>query len=524
MTRFRSTSVFLFVGLGMLAMAGCQTSDNEPITDPEALRYAAEADSLGLETFLALPAATQSSRREEAQRWRTRASEASNLASEMRALRTVCGLDPTDAACWLTLARRCRWYGDYQQTEDALIAGRAALYHGIHHRHRWAAQAAITEAWLRYDRGEWKRGLAATDTARVHGADMDEVQLLKALHLAGDQHNRRAEEVAYRFQDRDHRAHWIYGVSYWRRGGPQPAHGIFTGTASSISSGAADFVKGNMSPTTVRAAECYRDFGMVEELLENWWLARNKYEFAVGHVPGRDHAGLIEVEYPPLGQTSDKTKMPIYLAFGRYYVTGSLSGYVNMALHHFEAATNDQDSEFWAAAVLDGAGSCVRLKINEAYAKRARGLVMSQVEGQKGQARVDLEAAQRWFDQNRIDDFRTLTTLAHLYLEKERPARARPLLERAVKASPENARAWSDLGLAYVRLGDLEPALAALERALELDSQLAVAWYNRGLLRYHLEDLSGAVTDLEQAHALAPDDPNISGLLEQLRRRLDQPQ
>ena len=56
------------------------------------------------------------------------------------------------------------------------------------------------------------------------------------------------------------------GVHHVQICNPEPAHGIFTGTASAVSSGTSDFVKGQMRPTTVHAAECYRDFGTVEEM------------------------------------------------------------------------------------------------------------------------------------------------------------------------------------------------------------------------------------------------------------------
>jgi tetratricopeptide (TPR) repeat protein len=278
-----------------------------------------------------------------------------------------------------------------------------------------------------------------------------------------------------------------------------------------------------MRPTTVRAAEAYRDFGTVEELLTNWWLAKQQYEFSADFVPNMDEAAVNRRDHSILGRSSDKDPMPVWLAFDRYYVTGSLSAYVALAFQRFEAATEPAQREFWAAAVLDGGGSLVRQENAEPWAKRARGLVMAEFAGRQGQARVDLEWALRWFDSHRVEDLRTLTTLARLYLEADRPARARPLLERASRVAPENARVWSDLGLAYVQINELEAALAALQQALDLDNQLAVAWYNRGLLRYHLDDLPGAVADLERAHELAPDDPNVEGLLTQLRKRLEQP-
>jgi tetratricopeptide (TPR) repeat protein len=507
--------------VALAVVAACTSPPPVTVEYPAAVRYAAESDSLSLSDYLALPASARAGRRTVADRWRAIAAAPPSPARELQALRTVVGLEPTDAPAWLQLARRSRWFGDYQQVEDALAGCRAAIPHAEGRRREVAGGAALCESWLRYDRGEWRRGLAWADSAAAQGAADDAVQLLRALHLAGLGHNRRAEDVAYRFARRDHRAHWIYGVSFWRRGGPQPAHGIFTGTGSDVASGSDDFVKGAMRPATVRAAECYRDFGTVEELLENWWLAEQQYEYSVEFVPGADHPSVMRVDHAPLGHRGGDRTLPTWLAFDRYHVTGSLSAYAALAFARFETAPDAATREFWAAAVVDATGSLVRLDVHRAWARRARGLVLAEVPAQHPQARADLEAARRWFEARRIGDLRTLTTLGRLHLLAERPARARPVLERASEVAPADASVWAALGLSYIHLGESERALAALRRALELDADLAVAWYNRGLLRYHLRDLPGAVRDLERAHELAPQDPDITRLLEQLRRRLD---
>lgn len=213
--------------------------------------------------------------------------------------------------------------------------------------------------------------------------------------------------------------------------------------------------------------------------------------------------------------------MPVWLAFDRYYVTGSLSAYAALAYERFETAADASTREFWGAAVVDAAGTLIRLDFTAESARRARGLVLAESPENRARARADLEDVLRRLDNRRREDPVVLTTLARLYLQDDRPAAARPLLERAVRLEQESARAWSDLGLAYVRLGEEEPALAALQRAIDLDPELAVAWYNRGLLRYHLRDLPGAVADLERAHELAPDDPEVTALLQQMRRLME---
>ncbi|HOX26062.1 MAG TPA: tetratricopeptide repeat protein [Candidatus Krumholzibacteria bacterium] len=506
--------------LALAVLAGCQHRARVAGDDLESLRFAAGADSLGLAEFLELPADERADRVDEAARWAARLASPAGLATELQTLRTTVGLDPTRADAWLWLAERTRWFGDYQQTEDALAGCRAALPYLSDRRQPVAVGAAICEAWLRYDRGEWKRGLAWTDSADAWGGDQDEVQLLRALHLAGLGRNRRAEDIAFRFAQRDHRAHWIYAVSFWRRGGPQSAHGIFTGAGGAASYGTEDFVKGGMRMATVRASECYRDFGAVEEVLENWWLAERQYEFAAAFVPNLDRTVVKRVDGPVLSGRDSDEALPVWLAFDRYYVTGSVSAYTALAFARFQQAETPAQREFWASATVDAAGTCVRLDIDAAWARRDRGLVLAEAPDQLAQARLDLETALRWFDLQRRDDVATLRALGHLYLVAERPARARPVLERASRLAPADPTIWSDLGLAHIHLGEPELAMASLARALRLDPTLAVAWYNRGLLRFHLEDLPGAVADLEQARALAPQNREIATLLEEVRRRL----
>lgn len=504
-------------GLLLALLAGCQPGPARLAVDPADLRYAAAADSLGLEAFLELSVPRQRERAQQARRWLSRADGAADLASELRALRTVVGLDPTEAGAWLRLARRCRWFGDYQQAEDALAGLAAAYPRALRQRHLIAGQAALTASWLRYDRGEWRRGLAWADSAAAHGADDEDVQLLKALHQAGLGWNRRAEDVAIRFAQRDHRTHWIYGISFWRRGGgAEAARAVFTGRATGIN---IELVQGPMLVRGPRAAECFRDHARVEELVGNWWEAERLYTSSMKFIPGRQRAELHKVNHPPLGRM-DGVTMPIWLAFDRHYVTGSLSAYTDLAFRRFQAAAEPDTRAFWAAAAVDAAGTCIRLGIDEPQARRVRGLVMAEVPAQRQQASADLEASRQQSDRSNVTDVEVLAALGRLQLREGRPDLARPLLERAVGAAPTSAGVWADLGLARAQLGHPELALAALEQALALDSNLAAAWYNRGLLRYHLDDLEGAVADLERAWSLAPEDPEVATLLGELRRIL----
>jgi len=84
--------------------------------------------------------------------------------------------------------------------------------------------------------------------------------------------------------------------------------------------------------------------------------------------------------------------------------------------------------------------------------------------------------------------------------------RAARLLATAVRMAPANGRAHTNLGAAYLRLGDNERAVAELETAVALTPELAAAWSNLGLAEARLGRTAAARTHLQQAAALDPDD------------------
>ena len=115
--------------------------------------------------------------------------------------------------------------------------------------------------------------------------------------------------------------------------------------------------------------------------------------------------------------------------------------------------------------------------------------------------------------------------MGHAWLARENQRKALPHLEAAVRLDPGRAPAWADLGLARIMTGEPELAREALDRALRHDPGLATAWYNRGLLNLHAERLGEAEADLARAAVLAPDNPDIVQLLQQvrqMRRQADQ--
>jgi len=80
--------------------------------------------------------------------------------------------------------------------------------------------------------------------------------------------------------------------------------------------------------------------------------------------------------------------------------------------------------------------------------------------------------------------------------------------ENQVKAQPESARAWSNLGVTRALAGDCHEALPALERARSLDPKLPTPWLFSGSCDLTLHQDGKALRELETASRLNPGDAN----------------
>ena len=275
------------------------------------------------------------------------------------------------------------------------------------------------------------------------------------------------------------------------------------------------FISGELRPEPHDAAECWRDLGMLEEILEDWAEARENYLRSFAAVAGADGCGVVRTDVRNLA--GSRRELPVWLAFDRFYVTGSLSSYTALAYARYAAAGDSPTREFWASAAVDAAGVCIRRELDTLWALRVRG-ILQVAAGRTNEGRADLERAWRQLRDLRREDFATAATLGHLYLKDGRHVEALPLLRTAVRLRPDAAAPWADLGLALILAGDLEAARPALDKALDLDPELAVGWYNRGLLYYRARQWSAAVVDLQRAAELAPEDQEIVRALEQARQ------
>ncbi len=517
-------ALLLAVGLALQSCGG--TTSGPSCTFPDDLIYSADRDSLGLDAFLALPAAEQAERRRDAETWRRRAKGVDRCDQKMQARRNVAGLAPDQAENWLILAEMMRWIGDHEVARHYLDQAAASLrFAPADQRSRLHLGICLTHAWLSYEGGEWRRGLAWADSAAANSPEDEGTLVIQGLLLAGAGQYRYAEDVAHQLELKDtfsNSARWIMGLSEWYRGNRSEGRQYFSGLGDQPlgyqpRQGDRAHISAAIRPEARHRAEAWRDLAALEEAMGGYSEARRRYGRSAAAVPCDDATCLTETEYRLLRPVGQKNELPIWLAFDRYYVTGSRSAYAQLVLNRFNAATVLTERQFWAEAAVNATGICIRRDMDKEYALRERGIIFVKLE-MYDRARGDLRRARRLFERRQLrDDYRTLAWLGHLNIQEELYAAAVPQLQRAVELNPSAARAWSDLGLALIKTGDTESARVALDEAIKRDPSRAVAWYNRGLMYFHAGQWSEAVADFERAIHLAPNNQEILQVLQRAK-------
>ena len=481
--------------------------------DPTTIGFAAEADSLGLAAFAELPEEQQSERRDLAADWLDQAEDQDPPDAKVQALINAAGLAPDDPEPWLELANVWRWIGDYLRATTCLDQAAAAYRsiadvpdyadRGYDYRHNVALRTALARAWLHYDRAEWDQGLDwAAAAVRLESGD-DETMQIHGLLKGAWGHWSHAQEISRDIRRRDVQdsdATWVDAVS-------EIGLGRFTEAFQMML---------HLRPDREHAAECWRDMGALAERLREWSYAVRWYQESAAALPLADKSCLSLARFPVLDPRTPKSGLPIWIAFDKYYVTGSLSAYAALALHNFDNHAAGPDRDFWAGAVVNATGICLRRKVDEPWALRARGLVFADT-GMPDLGIADLTRAGQLLASVGGADPRMTAALGHMLLLKEDFRAALPYLRDAIDRAQADAGAWSDLGLALIMTGDTDAAETALTRAIDLDPGLPAAWYNRGLMHVHAGDYEKAEHDLREAARLAPGNPELGRLLQQTR-------
>lgn len=102
------------------------------------------------------------------------------------------------------------------------------------------------------------------------------------------------------------------------------------------------------------------------------------------------------------------------------------------------------------------------------------------------------------------DELFTRAYLALFYDEESEYLAAIAALSAHLARSPENWRAWNNLGIAHHEIGELDDARTALDQAVERSDGDGLVLENRGLMRMDADDPAGAIADFTAAMAKAP--------------------
>jgi len=470
------------------------------------MSYTAARDSLGLADFLALDQTQREDRRNLARQYRDQSQSAGRADIRIQKMTNAAGLAPDDPDPWLRLARVWRWLGDYLQADKCLTNAASAVSRMNTDRKAAAAlETALQRAWLHYDRGEWREAMPWVRAAMQLEHGNVAVQQIRGLLESIQGKRGMAHQISADLRRKDPFTtdnSWIMANLDISRGRYREAYNFFT----------------NLEPGARHAAECYRDMGRMAERVGDWTLARKWYGESVAVLPFRHISCLRKISAPRISDEAGKHKLPFWLAFDQYYVTGSLSAYLNYALNRYEQATTAVERERWGGMVVNAAGICLRLEMEKSEVRRARGVVFAGT-GRTDRALVDLRAAVKDYKSRGRPVWALEKEIGHLLMLQEDHAAAIGYLRRALVGDPKSAQAWSDLGLALIMEGNQAEAGEALTQAITLDKNLAAAWYNRGLMHLHADDLDRAESDLVEAAQLAPDNRNVAKLLQQVMQQ-----
>lgn len=507
-------SVSLIVLIGFLG--GCGSTREVVCSVPADLANVVVEDAITLDAFQKLPPEAKGERRARAEIFLDQAENSKRSDVKIMALTNAAYLAPDNQDTWLKLAHIWRWFGDYITVETCSNNAMAALEvlddQGSLSRGEiskikksTSLDQALLRAWLHYDRGEWSKGLRwayAADRIEPGSTSVHQITGLLEASSGVSTYAMDAIDDIQRVLAHSTDATWILAALDRSQKKWEAASGAV----------------GTMIPNGDHVAECYREMALLAEIQGDWGVARRFYGESWASIPVEDETCLTKRFAPRLDPGSKKTLMPVWLAFNRYYITGSRSAYTSLALKKFEMAEDSVGKDFWGGQVVNSAGILIRWDVDPSYAYRARGLVFME-KGKIEWGLRDLRSAAKKLAAKGLKDSRIEGVIGHALLLEEYPKEALVHLRASVDLDPNSSTVWSDLGMALVQLGKSEEGERALTMAIGLNPSLATAWYNRGLVYIHRKDWLLAEQDLMKAAELVPDNAEIGALLQQLKQR-----
>lgn len=119
-------------------------------------------------------------------------------------------------------------------------------------------------------------------------------------------------------------------------------------------------------------------------------------------------------------------------------------------------------------------------------------------------------------------DSKEKLNLAYVLLKRQQNLNeAYNLAVEIAKAEPNNARAFSMLGVILLNYGDFNNARLVLNKAYSLDKNEPLGWYGAGMLDFYENRISLSVPKLEHAFQLDPNEPDYIYSLAQVLARAE---
>jgi cytochrome c-type biogenesis protein CcmH/NrfG len=122
------------------------------------------------------------------------------------------------------------------------------------------------------------------------------------------------------------------------------------------------------------------------------------------------------------------------------------------------------------------------------------------------------------------DNPKAWTQLGHLYFDIGEPDKAIAAYVKSLELDTDRPDVWIDLGVMYRRTGDAKKAIESFEKALTYNQQHEIALFNLGVVQMHdLKDAKAALASWERLVKINPEAKTPSGqlvksLLNQLKK------
>ena len=124
------------------------------------------------------------------------------------------------------------------------------------------------------------------------------------------------------------------------------------------------------------------------------------------------------------------------------------------------------------------------------------------------------------------DDLKAWINLGNLYFDTGNPEKAITAYKKALELNPNNADVMNDLAVMYRRSGQPKKAIEAFDRAIKIDPGHETVRFNKGVVLMHdLNDLEGTVQTWEELVKLNPQAKSPTGepikkLVENLKKSM----